>query len=231
MLQLLLDDLRAYFKGKSVLSDNEKSLLQRLQDDIYPVLYLERDDLSRMGFDVSRITAEQIRSLAKKLRSAYCDCTSSNGERFWEDMDSMAQDLNLPRHPICPHCGYYRSVYDDRYGLLYCERCELQWHPDFYVLVESAEDISFFKDTDMGYPSIKNNGNSFYVSEYAYIKQVGCEPDDTNYWEAVRWPKSRPYLPLSGKNDDAFHEPIIDKKGIEAFGEQSVWVKLKKCSD
>ncbi|MFR3488949.1 MAG: hypothetical protein ACLTTP_06560, partial [Alistipes ihumii] len=67
MLQQLLDDLRGYFESKPSLTEVEQALLDRLKEDIFPILFLQRDDLAQMGFDVRRISAEQMRRLALRI--------------------------------------------------------------------------------------------------------------------------------------------------------------------
>ena len=48
MLQQLLDDLRGYFESKPSLTEVEQALLDRLKEDIFPILFLQRDDLAQM---------------------------------------------------------------------------------------------------------------------------------------------------------------------------------------
>ena len=72
MLQQLLDDLRGYFESKPSLTEVEQALLDRLKEDIFPILFLQRDDLAQMGFDVRRISAEQMRRLALRITEDYC---------------------------------------------------------------------------------------------------------------------------------------------------------------
>ena len=124
MLQQLLDDLRGYFESKPSLTEVEQALLDRLKEDIFPILFLQRDDLAQMGFDVRRISAEQMRRLALRITEDYCQSETSAGENFWEELEEMAEALHLPRCPRCPACDHYRTIFDAQENVLRCEVCD-----------------------------------------------------------------------------------------------------------
>lgn len=159
MLQQLLDDLRGYFESKPSLTEVEQALLDRLKEDIFPILFLQRDDLAQMGFDVRRISAEQMRRLALRITEDYCQSETSAGENFWEELEEMAEALHLPRCPRCPACDHYRTIFDAQENVLRCEVCDQTWHEEQYVLAEFPDDTSYFEENDIGYLSFGSEDN------------------------------------------------------------------------
>lgn len=229
MLQQLLDDLRGYFESKPSLTEVEQALLDRLKEDIFPILFLQRDDLAQMGFDVRRISAEQMRRLALRITEDYCQSETSAGENFWEELEEMAEALHLPRCPRCPACDHYRTIFDAQENVLRCEVCDQTWHEEQYVLAEFPDDTSYFEENDIGYLSFGSEDNgACYVPEYDYIRHFQKDPTGNAYYKPLRWPESQPYLFPDEPNEsiDALNEPVQDEKGIADFGEQAVWVPL-----
>lgn len=227
MLQQLLDDIRGYFESKPSLSEEEKSLLNRLKEDVFPILFLQREDLARTGFDVSRITTEKVRRLAKEMESDYCK------NEYWEKLEATADDLGLQRNPACPICGLYNSI-DIGSGAFRCEICERIWRKDLYVLAEFPDDTSYLEQNGIGYSSFESRDNGArYVSEYDYIEHFKKDPPPNSYFKPLCWPESQPYLPdenydgdPAGDSIQALNECINDEKGIADFGELAVWVPL-----
>ena len=230
MLQQLLDDLRGYFESKPSLTEVEQALLDRLKEDIFPILFLQRDDLAQMGFDVRRISAEQMRRLALRITEDYCQSETSAGENFWEELEEMAEALHLPRCPRCPACDHYRTIFDAQENVLRCEVCDQTWHDEEqYVLAEFPDDTSYFEENDIGYLSFGSEDNGArYVPEYDYIRHFQKDPTGNAYYKPLRWPESQPYVFPDEQNVsiDALNEPVQDEKGIADFGEQAVWVPL-----
>lgn len=224
MLQQLLDDLRGYFEAKSSLTEQEQELRDRLKADVYPILFLQQEDLARKGFDFRRITDEQMRKLALQMETDYCK------EEYWDHLEGTADDLRLPRYPACPACGHDSTVL--LYGtkdMMYCESCDQTWQEDLYVLVEFPDDATYFEENDIGYPSFGSEDNGArYVLEYDYIQHLGQDPPANAYFKPMRWPESQPYLFPDEPNEstDALCEPINDEKGRADFGEQAIWVPL-----
>lgn len=227
MLQQLLDDIRGYFESKPSLSEEEKSLLNRLKEDVFPILFLQREDLARTAFDESHITTDQMRRLAKEMESEYCK------NEYWDRLEVKADYLGLPRTSACPHCDHYSSI-DIGSGSFRCEICDRTWRKDLYVLVEFPDDISYFEQNEIGYPSFESRDNGArYVSEYDYIEHFKKNPAPSSYFKPLCWPKSQSYLPDDNYDGDpagdsirALNECINDEKGIGDFGEQAVWVPL-----
>ena len=100
MLQQLLDDLRGYFEAKSSLTEQEQELRDRLKEDVYPILFLQREDLARKGFDFRRITDEQMRQLARQMETDYCK------EEYWDHLEDTADELQLPRLCVLEHSSF-----------------------------------------------------------------------------------------------------------------------------
>ena len=223
MLQQLLDDLRGYFEAKSSLTEQEQELRDRLKEDVYPILFLQREDLARKGFDFRRITDEQMRQLARQMETDYCK------EEYWDHLEDTADELQLPRYPRCPACGHNSVILDETKDMMICEVCDQTWHENLYVLVEFPDDATYFEENDIGYPSFENEDNGArYVPEYDYIQHFEKDPPANAYFKPIQCPESQPHLFPDEPNEstDALCEPINDEKGRADFGEQAVWVPL-----
>lgn len=66
MVQQILDDMRTYFEAKSTMTPEEQALLQRLNDDFFPITSVSREDLKAYGFDTRSVTDAQMCRLAQK---------------------------------------------------------------------------------------------------------------------------------------------------------------------
>lgn len=66
MVQQILDDIRTYFKAKTTMTPEEQALLQRLNDDFFPITSVSREDLQTYGFDTRSVTDAQMCRLAQK---------------------------------------------------------------------------------------------------------------------------------------------------------------------
>lgn len=66
MVQQILDDMRTYFETKTTMTPEEQALLQRLNDDFFPITSVSREDLQAYGFDTRSITDAQMCRLAQK---------------------------------------------------------------------------------------------------------------------------------------------------------------------
>lgn len=60
-------------------------------NDEYPISCLSRDDLEDRGYDVSQVSDETMKRLAKRLGDAYCE------NSFWIDLDIIADYLEIPK--------------------------------------------------------------------------------------------------------------------------------------
>lgn len=222
-------------KLRAVQTDNDSetefsiACPNRLKEDSFPILVLQKSDLAQIGFDARSVTDKQMQQLARNIAEDYCQSETSAGQNFWKELEAMAENLHLPRHSRCPACGHHRTIFDAMTGVLRCECCDTEWHEELYVLVEFPEDASFFEKNDIGYPSFGSRDNGArYVSEYDYIAHFQTDPAENTFYKPLRWPYSQPYLFPDEPNEsiDALNEPINDKKGIEDFGGQAVWVPL-----
>lgn len=219
MIQQLIDDLRVYFEAKSSLTQEEQTLLNRLQDGYFPITSVHRDDLASKGFDVRKISDGDMRELAKKMANDYCE------QLFWCSMEIIAEDcLGLPKFPECPSCNEKYVTFDLQNEVCHCECCGQKWSED-YTLVEDPVETDQLPD-DLGYPSSEaRNKNARYVQEYDYIKQYRKKPETNNYYKPIQWPESQQYLP-GGNHASTLNEPINDELGIADFGVNAVWVPL-----
>lgn len=224
MLQQLLDDLRGYFEAKSPLTIQEQELQNRLNEGYFPITSIHRDDLAAKGFDVHRISDSDMKRLADKMASDYCD------QLFWDSMKIIADEgLNLPRFPEYPQCGNQHVEFDMKQNVCRCMHCDQTWHEHLYVLAEFPDDTAHFEENDTGYPAYESQDNGArYVPEYDYILHFQKNPPTNAYFKPLQWPESQPYLFPDEPNEstDALCEPITDEKGRTDFGEQAVWVPL-----
>ena len=72
MIQTLLDDIKAYFDAKEKLTEQERQLRQRLSERYFPITSVHRNDLQGIGFDVDRISDDDMKRLARKMADDYC---------------------------------------------------------------------------------------------------------------------------------------------------------------
>ena len=92
MIQTLLDDIKAYFDAKEKLTEQERQLRQRLSERYFPITSVHRNDLQGIGFDVDRISDDDMKRLARKMADDYCE------QLFWSSMETIAGDiLGLPK--------------------------------------------------------------------------------------------------------------------------------------
>lgn len=222
MVQQLLDDLRGYFEAKSPLTKQEQELLNRLNEGYFPITSIHRNDLAAKGFDVRDITDGDMKRLAGRMASDYCN------QLFWSSLEILAEDgMQFPRLPACPQCSSPNVEVNAERGTYHCAQCDRTWYEDLYVLVEFPDDATYFEENDIGYPSFGSEDNGArYVPEYDYIQQFKQDPPANAYFKPMQWPESQPHLFPDEPNEstDALCEAINDEKGRADFGEQAVWV-------
>lgn len=222
MVQQILDEMRTYLEAKTSPTEQEQTLLRRLNEDFFPITSVSRDDLQACGFDTRSITDGQMHNLAKKMANDYCD------QLFWSSMEIIAKILEFPQYPKCPVCDCRHVRFNERAETLCCERCGQEWHENLYVLVGAPEDASYFEKKYIGYPSFESRNGAMYVPEYDYVARFKEQPEPNRCFMPLRWPESQPYLSPNEPDDalDSLNEPIKDDYGIEDFGENAVWVQL-----
>ena len=144
-------------------------------------------------------------------------------------MEIIASEMaNISKFPACPRCLAEHTLYESASRIYQCADCGQTWSND-YVLAEFPDDVSYFEENDIGYPSFGSRDNGArYVPEYDYIRHFQKDPAGNAYYKPLRWPESQPYLFPDEPNEsiDALNEPVQDEKGIADFGEQAVWVPL-----
>jgi len=98
----------AYISNKEVIQYSLDEFLNNLNNDIidldnnwvrmidddkgyYPISYLHLDDLENLGFDVSKVTDNDMITLANKLSDDYCE------QLFWNSLKIFADLIGIPR--------------------------------------------------------------------------------------------------------------------------------------
>lgn len=218
MIQSLLNKLHKYFEEKPARTSEEERLLDELRAGYFPVATLHRDKLEEKGFIGEEISDDQMEDLARKMERDYRD------QLFWDSMEAIAENMDLPRHPRCPSCGYGSvKLYGKQYR---CDQCGEQWNGNLYVLARFPDDTSELEERYIGYPCFTDEDNGArYVSEYEYIEHFKRTRHDRSCFKAVRWPESQVYLP-GGDLHTEDCRPILNELGIEDFGENAVWVPV-----
>jgi len=59
--------------------------------DFYPISSLHIDDLKDAGFDVRKVTEDDMSTIAERLSEAFLELT------FWQFLPEIADDLEIPR--------------------------------------------------------------------------------------------------------------------------------------
>ena len=227
MERTLIEDLHQYFEQKENKTGEEISFLNQLTAGLpyFKISSIHRDDLARQGFDVSDVTDEDMRELARKLENDYCE------QLFWESMDIIAdQGLEIPRH-ICPKCGNGASRYDSDEKIFDCFSCKHSWKltepTGRYVKVEFPEDSSFFEKNKIGYDCYNSEDNGArYVPEHWYIAHFDKEPQKNRLMKPLKWPNSQIYFELKPESVADLCEPIEYGNAFIDFGGMSIWVPL-----
>lgn len=225
----LIEDLHQYFEQKENKTGEEINFLNRLTEELpyFKVTSVHRDDLALRGFDVSKVTDEDMRELASKMGDDYCE------QLFWDSMEIIAeQGFEIPKH-ICPKCGNSARRYDSDDKTLECYSCNHSWKltepTGRYVLVEHPEDSQFYADCEVGYDCYSSEDNgAMYVPEHFYTAHTDKEPDASKVFIPVTWPESQEYFELQFEKESIFElcEPIEHGKAFDDFGSQAIWVPL-----
>lgn len=223
----IIEDLHQYFEQKENKNGAEIDFYNRLSEELpyFQITAISRDDLAQRGFDVSEVDDEDMRELARKMESDYCE------QLYWESMVIIAeQGLELPRH-ICPKCGKGADRHDSGDQSCDCHSCGHSWKlaesTGRYVLVEYPEDSKFFSDCEVGYDCYSSEDNgAMYVPEHFYKAHTGTEPGAKKLFIPVTWPESQEYLELQHTSESTYElcEFIEHGKAFDDFGSQAIWV-------
>lgn len=229
MKRSIIEDLHQYFEQKENKNGAEVSFLNQLTEELpyFQITAISREDLAQRGFDVDEVNDEDMRELARKMESDYCE------QLYWESMVIIAeQGLELPRH-ICPKCGKGADRYDPSNNSCDCRFCGNSWKliepTGRFVLVEYPEDSKFFSGCEVGYDCYHSEDNgAMYVPEHFYTAHTSTEPDANKLFIPVTWPESQEYFELKYEKKSIFQlcEPIEHGKAFDDFGSQAIWVPL-----
>lgn len=220
MIQELFDDIKTYFNDKENPTEEERQLQQRLSEGYFPITSVHRDDLQDIGFDVDKISDDDMKKLAGKMADDYC------GQLFWSSMEIIADEiLGFPKVKtqdiVCPKCGSEKIRYDIHESLFHCDTCSQTWDDKRYVLVEFPEESTLFEEEGTGYPAWgKEDNGARYIPEMEYIRRFNRSPDPQKCYRAVCWPDSQQYIGNEGC------EPIQDETALKEFGSSAYWVPL-----
>ena len=73
MVRELMQDLKIYFNNIKNPSEGERQLLKQLNAGYFVITSVHRNDLARTGFDVEKISDNDMDKLAEKMADDYCN--------------------------------------------------------------------------------------------------------------------------------------------------------------
>ena len=158
MVRELYQRLREYFNNLPEPTEEERQFIRELNAGYFPITSVHRDDLEGQGFDVEKISDDDMQNLAEKMADDYCE------QLFWPSMEIIAGEiLSFPKVKtkdiICPKCYSENIRYDIHESRFHCGECSLAWDDKLYVLVEFPEDSAPFEEEGTGYPAWESGDN------------------------------------------------------------------------
>ena len=84
MVRELYQRLREYFNNLPEPTEEEKQFIRELNAGDFPITSVHRDDLEGKGFDVKKISDNDMQNLAKKMADDYHE------QLFWPSMEIIA---------------------------------------------------------------------------------------------------------------------------------------------
>ena len=87
MVRELMQDLKIYFNNIKNPSERERQLLNQLNAGYFVITSVHRNDWARTGFDVKKISNNDMDKLAEKIANDYCN------QLFWESMETIAFEI------------------------------------------------------------------------------------------------------------------------------------------
>ena len=158
MVRELYQRLREYFNNLPEPTEEEKQFIRKLNAGYFPITSVHRDDLEGKGFDVKKISDDDMQNLAKKMANDYYE------QLFWLSMEIIAGEiLGFPKVKIkdiiCPKCNSENIRYDIHESRFHCDKCFQAWDDKLYVLVEFPEDSAPFEEEGTGYPAWESGDN------------------------------------------------------------------------
>lgn len=139
MVRELYQRLREYFNNLPEPTEEERQFIRELNAGYFPITSVHRDDLEGQGFDVEKISDDDMQNLAEKMADDYCE------QLFWPSMEIIAGEiLSFPKVKtkdiICPKCNSENIRYDIHESRFHCGECSLAWDDKLYALVEFPEE-------------------------------------------------------------------------------------------
>lgn len=198
MVRELYQRLREYFNNLPEPTEEERQFIRELNAGYFPITSVHRDDLEGQGFDVEKISDDDMQNLAEKMADDYCE------QLFWPSMEIIAGEiLSFPKVKtkdiICPKCNSENIRYDIHESRFHCGECSLAWDDKLYALVEFPEESAPFEEEGTGYPAWGSGENgALYVPEEDYIRHTGKSPERDKCYRAVCWPDSQKYMGTKG---------------------------------
>ena len=152
MVRELYQRLREYFNNLPEPTEEERQFIRELNAGYFPITSVHRDDLEGQGFDVEKISDDDMQNLAEKMADDYCE------QLFWPSMEIIAGEiLSFPKVKtkdiICPKCNSENIRYDIHESRFHCGECSLAWDDKLYALVEFPEESAPFEEEGTGYPA------------------------------------------------------------------------------
>ena len=87
MVRELMQDLKIYYNNIKNPSERGGQLLNQLNAGYFVITSVHRNDLARTGFDVKKISNNDMDKLAEKIANDYCN------QLFWESMETIAFEI------------------------------------------------------------------------------------------------------------------------------------------
>ena len=167
MVRELYQRLREYFNNLPEPTEEERQFIRELNAGYFPITSVHRDDLEGQGFDVEKISDDDMQNLAEKMADDYCE------QLFWPSMEIIAGEiLSFPKVKtkdiICPKCNSENIRYDIHESRFHCGECSLAWDDKLYALVEFPEESAPFED--------KCYRAVCWPDSQKYMGTKGCEP-------------------------------------------------------
>ena len=133
MVRELYQRLREYFNNLPEPTEEERQFIRELNAGYFPITSVHRDDLEGQGFDVEKISDDDMQNLAEKMADDYCE------QLFWPSMEIIAGEiLSFPKVKtkdiICPKCNSENIRYDIHESRFHCGECSLAWDDKLYAL-------------------------------------------------------------------------------------------------
>ena len=177
MVRELYQRLREYFNNLPEPTEEERQFIRELNAGYFPITSVHRDDLEGQGFDVEKISDDDMQNLAEKMADDYCE------QLFWPSMEIIAGEiLSFPKVKtkdiICPKCNSENIRYDIHESRFHCGECSLAWDDKLYALVEFPEEsapthVDF--DTASGKSDFFDTGHMEIISAYispCYLTEI-----------------------------------------------------------